>query len=55
MFIPMPKKSEKSSEVSPDNEPSAWDKMTLELKKHYQEYIFDCQRNYFEAIKITRG
>ena len=55
VYIPAPREAGKSSEITSENELSAWDKMTLDQKKHYQEYIFECQRKYFEAVKVTRG
>ena len=55
VYIPTPKEVGKSSEVSSENELSTWDKMTLDQKKHYQDCIFECQRKYFEAVKVTRG
>ena len=44
-----------NSEISTKNEVSPWEKMTLEQKKHYQDFIFNRQARYFESIKITRG
>ena len=55
VYIPVPREAGKSSEITPENELSAWDKMTLDQMKHYQEYIFECQRKYFEAVKVNRG
>ena len=55
MYIPAPREAGKSSEITPKNELSAWDKMTVDQKKHYQEYIFECKRKYFEVVKVTRG
>ena len=54
VYIPAPREVGKSSEITSENELSAWDKMTLDQKKHYQEYKFDCQCKYFEAVNVTR-
>ena len=42
-------------EVSGDNEVPAWDKMTVEQKVRYQEYLAEAQRKYFQSLKVTRG
>ena len=44
IMIPAPfvRDDKDSSEVTGNNELNAWEKMTLDQKKAYQSYLYDC-------------